>query len=90
MKLTQNDREIWVTREYSGRGKAVSLTKSRLGEFFYHLFSLGGTVRSSHVLNPNYHGSYIQLMVELPRGKKEAFEEVSGFTLEEPPRIVLA
>ncbi|PZR79383.1 MAG: hypothetical protein DI537_41150 [Stutzerimonas stutzeri] len=82
--------EFWVTRDYGGEGKAVSLSKKGLGEFFFHLFSMRGTLKSSHVMNPQYHGSYIQLMIELPEGMKEVFEAASGFTLEVPPRIVLA
>jgi hypothetical protein len=82
--------ETWVTRDYGGEGKAVSLSKRGLGEFFFHLFSVGGRVKSSHVMNPQYHGSYIQLMVELPEGKKDDFERESGFTLETPPVMVVA
>jgi hypothetical protein len=82
--------EIWVTRDYGNSGKAVSLSKRSLGEFFFHLFTMGGKVKSSHCMNPQYHGSYMQLMIELPEGKRDEFESISGFTLETPPVMVPA
>ncbi len=82
--------EVWVTRDYGSKGKAVSLSKTRLGEFFFHLFSFRGELLSSHVMNPKYHGSYIQCMIRLPEGKREEFEATSGFTLEDPPVIKVA
>ena len=82
--------EIWVTRDYGGEGKAVSLSKRALGEFFFHLFSMRGVVKSTHCMNPQYHGSYMQIMIELPAGMKDEFETVSGFTLEKPVTLVPA
>lgn len=82
--------EGWVTRDYGGEGKAVSLSKRGLGDFFFHLFSMRGELKSAHVMNPHFHGSYVQLAITLPEGTREAFEAASGFTLEAPPRTVLA
>jgi hypothetical protein len=83
--------EHWQTRDYGGaEGKAVSLSKKGLGEFFFHLFSMQGRLVSSFCLNAAYHGSYVQLLIELPEGMKEKFEQESGFALEKPARIQVA
>lgn len=81
------ERESWVTRDYGGEGKALTLSRSPLGEFMYHLLRMGGEVTSTYALNPSYERSYLQFSITLPAGRKEEFEKVSGFALEKPPHL---
>lgn len=85
--------EVWATRDYSHREgdlKAVSLRKSVLGEFMYHLLQFNGRVRGTYVMDKNYKGSYIEMLIELPEGAKDAFMEVSGFQLRKPSGLTPA
>jgi hypothetical protein len=77
--------EFWVTRDYGGEGKALNLSKARLGEFMYHLLKMGGRVTDIHVMNAEYDRCYCQAAISLPAGQKEEFERISGFILEKPP-----
>jgi hypothetical protein len=48
--------EGWITRDYGGEGRALTLSKANLGNFVYHLLRLGGDILgtwdySSHSLN---------------------------------------
>lgn len=79
-----HNRKIWATRDYSGEGKAVSLRKTVLAEFMYNLLRFGGNVKDVFVMSKDYHGSYIEMLVEFPEGKGEEFMKATGFTLREP------
>ena len=79
----------WVTAEY-GMAKVLNLSKTKLGLFVYHLLRLGGTIRSTHVLNHRYDRSYVQMAVTLPKGKMEELQNLTGVELEVPTRVVLA
>lgn len=76
--------EAWVTRDYGGEGKALTLSKERLGLFAFHLLSLGGHIHSTYVMNARYPRSYVQFGISLPPGKKEELERLTGITLEQP------
>jgi hypothetical protein len=82
--------EGWVTRDYGSDGKGLALSKSRLGEFTYHLLKLGGRITSTYTMNPNYERSYVQFAIVLPEGKAEELTQLTGVLLEQPPRITLA
>lgn len=82
--------EDWVTRDYGGDGKAVSLSKSCLGDFVMAVMVHGGRITSSYCMNAKYPRSYCQFSIELPKGKKDEFERASGFALEKPPYLVPA
>lgn len=77
--------EYWVTRDYGRDGKAVTLNRFRLGDFFYHLIKFKGEVKDIYTMRTDVDDSYIQVLIELPEGVKDKFVEVSGFSLEKPP-----
>ena len=81
--------EGWVTRDYGGDGKAVSLSKSVLGEFLYWVLQYNGQITSSYAM-AKMPRSYCQFALTLPIGRKEDFERDSGFTLEKPAVLKLA
>lgn len=79
--------ERWVTRDYGSEGKALNLSKSRLGLFTYHLLRLGGEITSTWTTSAAYDRAYVQFAVSLPEGRKAELEEVTGIVLEKPPEI---
>jgi hypothetical protein len=82
--------EGWVTRDYGRDGKAVTMSRTRLGDFVWWVLHYEGQITSCYAMNPAYPRSYCQFAITLPAGKKEAFERDSGFTLEKPPVLVPA
>jgi hypothetical protein len=80
----------WVTRDYGGEGKAVTLSKNSMGEFLYWLSKLGGNITSTWIMNKEYDKSYCQFGIQLPEGKEAEFTEKSGFVLETPAALHLA
>lgn len=81
--------EGWVTRDYGGAGKGLSLTRKRLGEFMFHLLRMRGTVTSSYAMS-DMEGSYVQVFFWLPEGKRAELEAASGITIEAPVYLVPA
>lgn len=76
--------EIWFTRDYGGKGKALSINKTQLGKFVYHLIKLNVHITSMNALNTRYENSYVQIAISLPKGKKEELEILTGVSLEQP------
>lgn len=74
--------EAWQTRDYGREGKAVSMSRKGLGDFLYHLLRHKGEITSTYAMQPTMDRTYVQFAIILPKGRKEAFEEASGFTLE--------
>jgi hypothetical protein len=74
--------EAWQTRDYGREGKAVSMSRKALGDFLYHLLRHKGKITSTFAMQPQMDRTYVQFAILLPEGKKESFEEASGFTLE--------
>ena len=87
--MTYPGHENWCTRDYGGEGKAVSLSKRDLGEFFFHLLRFGGTIYQSYAMAKSPR-AYCQFAITLPKGRKEDFERASGFTLEKIPEVKLS
>jgi len=88
--LNEWGQEIWVTRDYGGEGKALSLHKSVLGVFVHELIRLGGGITSTHNMRADYPGSYVQFVIYLPKGRREVLQTASGITLEHMPRLMPA
>ena len=82
--------EAWLTRDYGGQGKALSMSKKVLGDFVYHLLRLGGEITSTHAMRPDLDRTYVQFGIRLPKGRKEALEGASGIALEAPNFLVPA
>ena len=82
--------EALVTRDYGGEGKSLTLSKSNLGNFVYHLLKLGGYITNTHTLAPEYNRSYVQMSIMLPEGKREELTKLTGITLELPSTIGFA
>jgi hypothetical protein len=83
------ERVTLVTADYGSDGKAVNLSKSRLGDFMYHLLRHGGNVLDVYVMNRTYDRSYVQMVVQIHPDNVKPFETDSGFILETPhkPKI---
>ncbi len=79
--------EAWLTRDYGGEGKALSLTQASLGTFVFHCLNLGGHITGGSAFAPGVPRSYVQLAISLPAGKREALEGLSGITLEAPTAL---
>lgn len=82
--------ETWLTRDYGGDGKALSMSKKVLGDFVYHLLRLGGEITSTHAMRPDLDRTYVQFGIRLPKGRREELEAASGITLEAPSFLVPA
>lgn len=82
--FTPKVNEHWVTRDYSGEGKALCLSKARLGLFVYELLKLGGGITSTYAMGKGLR-NYVQMAIYLPTGKKTELEGLTGIALETPP-----
>lgn len=82
--------EDWVTRDYGGQGKALSMSKEVLGNFVYHLLRCGGRIESSYAMAPEHARSYVQFSITLPKGRKEELERLTGVALERPSHLTPA
>lgn len=76
----------WVTRDYGGDGKALTISKARLGIFFESLLRHRGDVAQVHAIQPQPR-SYVQALVRLTVSGKEAVERETGITLSPPPVV---
>lgn len=85
MRTMKPGYEAWVTRDYGSKGKALILSKSRLGLFVYHVLRMGGEITSVYAMNPNYDRSYVQMAITLPIGRRKELQDVSGIVLESVP-----
>lgn len=81
--------ERWITRDYGGEGKGLSMSKDVLGRFVYELLRHGGSITSTYAM-AQAPRSYVQFAIALPAGRREALQSVSGITLERPPTWKLA
>lgn len=88
IKGSQPNTEAWVTRDYGSPGKGCKMSRAVLGEFLYYLLRFNGEIRSTYAMRPDLDRTYVQFGIELPAGKREEFELVSGFVLEKPPILV--
>lgn len=82
--------EDWVTRDYGGEGKALSMSKEALGTFVYHLLRCGGRIESTYAMAPEHARSYVQFSITLPNGRKEELEKITGIALERPSHLTPA
>lgn len=86
-----------ITKEYWDLGEEPSATnqwprhnEKCLGKITYALIELGGKMLSVYI-----DGSYakgkapILMRIELPMGKKDEFETMTGFPLTKPPEIAI-
>jgi hypothetical protein len=77
----------WVTRDYGNpQGKALTISKARLGLFFEALLRHGGDITSIHAMG-RAPRNYVQALVTLTLQGREAVEQESGITLEPPPVV---
>ncbi len=81
--------EAWCTRDYGGEGKAVTFSKAQLGEFLWWVLKYQGQITQCWAMG-TIPRAYCQFCLTLPIGKKEAFEQDSGFALERIPELKLA
>ncbi len=82
--------EDWVTRDYGGEGKALTMSKEVLGTFVFHLLRCGGRIESTHAMAPEHARSYVQFSITLPKGRKAELEGLTGITLERPSHLTPA
>ena len=82
--------EAWVTRDYGAEGKALSMSKTVLGSFVYHLLRLGGRITSTYAMRGDMDRTYVQFAVVLPEGRADELTEASGIVLEKPSTLVPA
>ena len=82
--------ESWVTRDYGSEGKGLCLSKSRLGNFVFHLLRMGGRITSTYTMNPEYPRCYVQMSVVLPEGKSQELQNITGVKLEKVSRLIPA
>lgn len=75
----------WVTRDYGNpEGKALNVSKARLGLFFESLLRHGGDITQIYAMGIKP-GNYVQAMVKLTVQGRAAVEDETGITLERPP-----
>lgn len=79
--------EALVTRDYGGEGKALTMSKTTLGQFTHHLLKLGGRITGTFVMNAAYDRSYVQFAIVLPKGRRDRLTELTGIALEEPSHL---
>ena len=89
-RMTPPGHLAWVPRDYGGQGKALFMSKAKLGEFVFHLLLLDGTITGTFVLNRRARHAYVQMVVTLPEGAERALTEATGITLEPVPVLKLA
>ena len=82
--------EAWVTRDYGGDGKALSMSKATLGLFVFHLLRLNGRITSTYAMRPDMDRTYVQFAIVLPKGRAERLTELTGVALERPSHLVPA
>lgn len=78
------EEEVWESAAYGGEGAPVDISQESLGRFMNHILRLGGSVLSTWVMNRANPTSFVHVIVLLPKGRKQLFEQSSGFTLHEP------
>lgn len=76
----------WVTRDYGGEGKALTVSKTRLGLFFEALLRHHGDVSQLFAMGTGPR-NYVQASVRLTVSGKEAVERETGITLSPPPVV---
>lgn len=75
----------WVTRDYGNpKGKGLSISKARLGQFFESLLRHGGDVTQIYAMGFRPR-NYVQAMVKLTIQARDDVERETGITLETPP-----
>lgn len=79
----------WVTRDYGGDGKALSMSRARLGLFVESVLRNKGNITSFWAMGPSYPRSYVQAVVWLTPEACDKVREETGIGLEMPPRIKL-
>ena len=82
--------ESWVTRDYGSEGRALSMSKTVLGTFVYHLLRMGGRITSTYAMHGDMDRTYVQFAVVLPAGRAGELTEASGIALEKPSTLVPA
>lgn len=87
---------VVVSKEYWDLGEVPSVTnqwprhnEKCLGRIAYALVELRGKMLSVYVDNSGYAKgkALVMMRIELPMGKKEEFETMTGFPLTKPPRV---
>ena len=67
----------------------LSLSKSKLGLFMYHLIKINGEVGDIFCLNSQYDRSFIGMSVCIDPSKREELEQLTKVKLSKPPTVVL-
>lgn len=78
-------RFCWLTRDYGGEGRALTLSKARLGLFVESVLRNRGEITQFHAMAPEYRNSYVQASVRLTVQARLIVMEETGITLENPP-----
>ena len=85
-----------ITKEYWDLGEVPSTTnqwprynEKCLGKITYALVALRGKLLSSYVDDSGYSKgkALVTMRIELPMGKKDEFEQMTGFPLTKPPQV---
>lgn len=76
--------DVWVTLDEGGEGTPLTLSRKRLGNFVFWLHWYGGSITGSHAKRPRVRRSHVQMVILLPKSRKDALERASGFTLVAP------
>lgn len=80
----------WVTRDYGNpEGKALTLTRTRLGIFVESTLRHGGDITNFFVMYPDYPRSYVQAALRLTIQGRDAVMKESGIGIEPPPVVRL-
>jgi len=82
--------EAWVTRDYGGEGRGLSMSKSALGLFAFHVLRLRGRITSTYAMRPDMDRTYVQFAIVLPKGRAAELTELTGVALEKPSTLVPA
>lgn len=67
----------------------LSLSKKKLGDFFYWALKFDCIVGDVFCLNSNFDRSWVGVSLAIDESKISDFEEKSGFKLCNPPKIKL-